>query len=145
MADSNDDGLFVLVVDDSPDARDLSVAVLEEAGYSATTAKNGKEALEFLAGNPHLPRLVVLDLAMPVMNGWELLAILRSYQRLAAIPIIVVSAHEANDVSEYAQTEFVKKPFEDAALLEAVRRHYPPRRRRHTSDPSLRDTRSDAD
>lgn len=84
----------ILVVDDYDDARGALRDVLEERGYTVIEAANGQEALTFLASRPDANvRLILLDLQMPVMDGWEFLKVLRSYVRLASIPVIVVSAH----------------------------------------------------
>src|SRR5688572_15412008 len=82
----------VLVVDDEDEGRELLRDALEDAGYVVVEASNGKEALTLLttAGSPE-PCLIVLDLNMPVMTGWELLAIVKGYYRLSRIPILVIS------------------------------------------------------
>ena len=81
----------VLVVDDEPDIRDTMRAVLEAEGYSVATACNGREALDTLrSGAP--PKLVLLDLTMPVMNGYELLEHMKNDRNLSRIPVTVVSA-----------------------------------------------------
>jgi CheY-like chemotaxis protein len=84
----------ILVVDDYDDARGALRDALEERGYAVIEAANGQEALTFLASRPDANvRLILLDLQMPVMDGWQFLKVLRSYVRLASIPVIVVSAH----------------------------------------------------
>ena len=86
----------ILVVDDYADSRAAVRELLEDNGYEVTEAANGQEALNFLVA-PAKPRvqLIVLDLQMPVMNGWQFLKLLGSYVRLETIPVLVVSAHEA--------------------------------------------------
>src|ERR1041384_2658719 len=64
---------FVLIVDDDPDLLDVTSFVIENEGMAVETARNGEEALALL-GTGWLPAVVLLDLMMPVMNGWEFLA-----------------------------------------------------------------------
>ena len=80
----------ILVVEDDQDTREGLAEVLAVAGYLVRTAANGKIALEQARENR--PDLIVLDLAMPVMNGWQFLEVQRRDPRLAAIPVIVASA-----------------------------------------------------
>ena len=80
----------VLLVDDDPDIRESICMVLEAEGYSVETAANGAEALEKLRDLP-LPSLVLLDLMMPVMNGWRFLELVNGGQP-ATFPVVVVSA-----------------------------------------------------
>lgn len=79
----------VLVVDDDEDVRDSVATILRDEGYHVETAANGKEALEKLERIPP-PGAVLLDLMMPVMNGWSTLEALR--KRGPAPPVVVVSA-----------------------------------------------------
>lgn len=83
----------MLVVDDYADARESIREMLEELGHQVVEAANGQEALNYLIFNQEAEvNLIVLDLQMPVMNGWEFLKLLGSYVRLARIPVLVVSA-----------------------------------------------------
>jgi len=83
----------VLVVDDDASIRETVSDVLQEEGYLVLCAENGKTALELLASAQ--PSLVLLDLMMPVMSGWEVLEELGARDELAHIPIVVVSAMHA--------------------------------------------------
>jgi CheY-like chemotaxis protein len=85
----------VLLVDDYDDARAIVREALENAGYHVVEASNGQQALHLLVTAPRERfALIVLDLQMPVMDGWQLLELLRSYVRLSKIPVIVVTAGE---------------------------------------------------
>lgn len=85
----------ILLVDDYEDARVSVREALESSGYSVIEAANGQQALDTLVTLPVRVAMVILDLQMPVMNGWQLLELMRCYVGLSAIPVIVVTAHEA--------------------------------------------------
>jgi CheY-like chemotaxis protein len=83
----------VLVVDDDDETRTLFADTLREHGYLVVEARNGKEALAALLAM-ELPTVILLDLSMPVMSGWEVLRVMRSIVRLSRIPVVLVSADE---------------------------------------------------
>lgn len=104
----------VLVVDDDVDAVDALGQILEYEGYTVATAYDGREALEYLHRHP-APNLIVLDLMMPIMNGWELRAELAKVPTLAKIPIVVMTA-----LAQAAKIEadaIVAKPIDLKRLL----------------------------
>src|SRR5258708_37448244 len=82
---------YVLVVEDDQATREALLAVLHARGFAAIGAADGREALDHLHEHP-LPCLILLDLMMPVMNGWEFRQHQRNDSRLAAIPVLVLSA-----------------------------------------------------
>jgi CheY-like chemotaxis protein len=87
----------VLVVDDYDDARASMRDILEDLGQHVTEAANGRDALHFLIFHREVKvKLIILDLQMPTMNGWEFLTLLRSYVRLALIPVVIASAHASS-------------------------------------------------
>jgi CheY-like chemotaxis protein len=115
----------VLVVEDDEDIRADLTAILRIKGFSVEEAANGHEALARLR-NGVLPCLVVLDLMMPFMNGWELRAEMRADVELAAIPVVVVSGKGriADDEAEtLAPAAVLVKPFELSELLDVVGRY----------------------
>jgi len=93
----------ILVVDDEPDIRLFLKTVLEDAGFEAMTADNGKHALERI--KDHKPDLISVDLVMPRMGGLKLIKYLQKNPQLAGIPFIVVTAH-ARD--ELGREDFLK-------------------------------------
>lgn len=112
-------GSTVLIVDDEPDIREAVSELLSEEGYEVLGAADGDEALR-KARACH-PSLVLLDLMMPGMNGWEFRARQKGDPELATIPVVVVSAlGRAAGVDAVA---YLEKPFELEALLSAVRAH----------------------
>src|SRR5713226_8988657 len=80
----------ILLIDDDPEIRATLDEILHECGFSVATAENGREALDWLGKNR--PRLILLELSMPVMNGFEFRAAQVKSKRLAAIPTVVVTA-----------------------------------------------------
>ena len=82
----------ILIVDDEPDIREMVRVTLSELGHEVQEAENGQAALDLLAADPDHPAcLLLVDLRMPVMDGWDLIAILKE-GRWRSIPIIVFSA-----------------------------------------------------
>ena len=116
-------GSRVLVVDDDPDILDALSEILEVEGYQVDRARNGREALQRL--EQAAPDLVLLDLMMPVMDGWEFA---RSLGPEARPPIIVLSADRnvSAKAREIGALGWLAKPFELSELLAAVRRAVPP-------------------
>jgi CheY-like chemotaxis protein len=109
----------VLVVDDDPDIRDTLRDVIEAEGFTVACASNGREALALL-GVGLRPALVVLDLMMPTMTGWELLAALRADRALVDLPVAVMSA-AGERAAPAGATWFLRKPIDLDALLELLR------------------------
>jgi two-component system, chemotaxis family, chemotaxis protein CheY len=109
----------VLVVDDDPDILEALAEILEAEGFVVRRARNGKEALEQL--EPDFPKLILLDLMMPVMDGWEFSQRMR--ERKISVPVIVLSADrnvgtKARDIGAVGH---LAKPFELNDLLQMVR------------------------
>ncbi len=109
----------VLVVDDETDIRDAVSEVLSEEGYEVASASDGIEALK--KARALRPSVVLLDLMMPRMNGWEFCAARRRDPELAAIPVIVLSA--LGRVSGLDCAGYIQKPFDLEQLVTAVRRY----------------------
>lgn len=115
----------VLIVEDDQDIRESIAEVLRDEGHAAETAAHGAEALALLRRESHPPpRLILLDLMMPVMNGWELCAELLKDARLASIPVVVLSgdARVAGKAAELHADGALAKPVSIAGLLEVVER-----------------------
>jgi CheY-like chemotaxis protein len=113
----------VLVVEDDPFLREAICEVLESEGLETTASSNGREALERLERDP-IASLIVLDLAMPTMSGWELREKLRERPDLDRIPVLVLSALVEDGVDRPAgRAEYhLGKPFNAEMLLACVRR-----------------------
>jgi CheY-like chemotaxis protein len=107
------------VVDDDRDVLEALRDVLQDAGYLVLTATNGKEALEVLDGVAR-PDLAIVDLMMPVMDGWGFVAELRAR---APIPVVVITAAGENVLANApVAAGYLTKPVNLGALLEVVRR-----------------------
>jgi CheY-like chemotaxis protein len=111
---------FVLIVDDDPDLLDVTSFVIENEGMAVETARNGEEALA-LIGTGSMPALVLLDLMMPVMNGWEFLAAVADDPLLVPIPVVVLTAAEHAEV--LGAREVLSKPMDLKELLRVVERY----------------------
>ncbi|MBD1927846.1 hybrid sensor histidine kinase/response regulator [Trichocoleus sp. FACHB-90] len=112
----------ILVVDDSPDNLFLVQTILEEEGYQITLAENGRSALAEIEQGP--PDLVLLDVMMPGMDGYEVTKRVRDNTKLPFIPILLITAHDHASVVEGLDTgadDFIRKPVQVDELLARVR------------------------
>ena len=108
----------VLVVEDDEQIREVLAEVLTDEGYAVETAENGRQALERLDGAS--PCVMLLDLMMPVMNGWQLLGELRADGRLDGMAVVVVSAaHDAEPLDGVRTC--LRKPITVDRLLSTVK------------------------
>jgi CheY-like chemotaxis protein len=112
----------ILIIEDDPDVRVTLVDLLEDAGYPVDCAANGQEALDHLRRGT-LPSVILLDLMMPVMDGWEFRREQRRDPRVANVPVIVLSALDRTRVGDLGEAAFMKKPLDFDRLLELVRRY----------------------
>jgi DNA-binding response OmpR family regulator len=110
----------VLLVEDDLDVRDTLQDLLEGEGFDVIPAANGKQAIDYLTLNdPPGADLVILDLMMPMVSGWEVLDKMTADDKLSDIPVIVLSAM-AGDRPDRAQG-LVRKPFAIETLVSAIR------------------------
>ncbi len=114
---------YILVVDDSPDNLFLTESILTEEGYQVVCAENGREALDTISSNP--PSLVLLDVMMPDMDGYEVTRWMRQKLDLPYIPILLVTAHDRPcvvDGLDAGADDFIRKPIVEVdELLARVR------------------------
>jgi CheY-like chemotaxis protein len=82
----------LLVVDDDDDIREALASVIRQEGYAVDEAPDGRVALEYLRSSPNKPCVVLLDLMMPVMNGWDLVDEIANDQALRSIPVVLLTA-----------------------------------------------------
>ena len=113
----------ILVVDDDPDVRRLVEMKLHLDGIETVSAGDGAEALEILGDQT--VDLVVLDLMMPVMDGYEVCRRMQADPALSSIPVIMLTARaQANDIEagfDIGATDYIVKPFSPRELLSRVR------------------------
>ncbi len=113
----------VLIVDDEPDNLGVSKAVLDFHGATTYVARDGKEGLDLLS--QIMPTVVLLDLSMPQMDGWQLLKEIRATPRLAHLPVIAVTAHamqgDRERVLQAGFDGYIPKPYRVATLVQDVK------------------------
>ena len=124
MVEQNNNAKSILIVEDDADIRDALTQILEFEGYRVMGVSNGLEALEYLRGTKS-PGLILLDLMMPVMDGWQFRSEQQKDEHLSGIPVIVVSADGRvyQKSAAIGAAGYLKKPVELELLLETVQRH----------------------
>ena len=108
----------VLVVEDDAGIRESVCQILEDEGFPTVSACNGKEALATLRKLSPLPRLILLDLMMPIMNGWEFYELISRDKSVSSIPVVIMSAQETN--MYFGSLRLLRKPLELDHLLSTV-------------------------
>ena len=115
----------ILVIDDDPEARAALRALMTDAGFDVAEAADGEEAIHYLTSKRNDPVLIVTDLEMPDVSGWEFINVLQAYVRLSTMPVLVVSGKQLHErpVKEDGVLEFFPKPLDVERFLAAVERH----------------------
>jgi chemosensory pili system protein ChpA (sensor histidine kinase/response regulator) len=119
---SRDDRIFALVVDDSITVRRVTQRLLERNGMRVMTAKDGVDAMSLL--QEHVPDMLLLDIEMPRMDGYEVASLVRNDARLADVPIIMITSrvgdkHRARAI-ELGVDDYLGKPYQESQLLDAI-------------------------
>lgn len=113
----------ILVVDDEPNMIDIAEAVLVEEGYKVTGAHSGKECLERLRKKK--PDLILLDIRMPGMSGWDVLKEIKRDERTRSIPVMMYTvmekSHDEETLRERGVDDYIVKPFRLDELIRKVR------------------------
>lgn len=118
----------VMIVDDEKDVVTLVRFLMEKDGYEVTDACNGADALDKLGIDPPkadvvLPDVIILDIMMPVMDGYTMQTKLQENEKAKKIPLIVLTAKgQMRDVFQHASTAFVEKPFDPKSLRDLVKK-----------------------
>lgn len=116
---------YVLVVDDDAAIREALEAVLEDEGYQVRCAANGRDALRLLQDGAGRPGLILLDLMMPVMSGWDFRVAQQRDPALAGIPVVILSADR--DIGAKAAAiqvqAYLPKPVDIEVLIKTVERY----------------------
>ncbi|RKG66391.1 response regulator [Corallococcus sp. CA054B] len=115
---------LVLVVDDYQDAREMYAEYLEFSGFRVAEAKNGQEALD--KAFELVPDVILMDLSLPVMDGWEATRRLKGDSRTKAIPVVALTGHalkgHSEDANEAGCDAYVTKPCLPDALVDQVKK-----------------------
>jgi CheY-like chemotaxis protein len=113
---------MILLVDDDYESCDALTEFLSRRGYTVQYVSNGDDALQWLAGCEVLPALILLDLVMPVLDGWGFLEKRRNDPRIAELPVVVMSScrNEMQQAKDAGGLEFVVKPIEPRLLLRVI-------------------------
>jgi chemosensory pili system protein ChpA (sensor histidine kinase/response regulator) len=122
VAPTRDDRIFALVVDDSITVRRVTQRLLERNGMRVLTAKDGVDAMSLL--QDHVPDVLLLDIEMPRMDGYEVAGHVRNDPRLADVPIIMITSrvgdkHRARAI-ELGVDDYLGKPYQESQLLDAI-------------------------
>jgi two-component system, cell cycle response regulator DivK len=117
----------ILVVEDQEDNRRILRDLLTTADYAVTEAENGEEALAAVAKQP--PDLILMDIQLPIMDGYEVTRRIKADPSLSSIPIIAVTSYALSGDEEKARAagcdDFVPKPYSPRQLLAKVRQYLP--------------------
>jgi CheY-like chemotaxis protein len=122
----------ILIVEDDTDIREALAQILEDEGYAVVSAPNGQVGLERLRAVR--PSLVLLDLMMPVMNGWQFRQKQQQDQEVAQIPVVIISADGSarREATAMGAEGFMQKPIELEDLLAMVAEHVTPSTAAHS-------------
>jgi CheY-like chemotaxis protein len=109
----------ILLAEDDEDLREAMIDTLHDAGYSVEGVGNGRDALEWLEVTAEPPKIILLDLMMPVMDGWQFLDERRKTPKVASVPVVVLSAN-GNFVEKNETVAFLRKPVRVQPLLAII-------------------------
>lgn len=112
----------ILVVDDSPDTRLMVQLILDHEGFQTIGASDGLEAWKRLESPAELPCLILLDLMMPRMNGWEFIERKKQSERLKSLPLVIFSAAKKEESLD-KDIEYLSKPLKMDQLLDIAYRY----------------------
>lgn len=112
----------ILVIDDSADIQALLTLFLEAKGYTIECRSNGEEALTFLNSDNHMPDVILVDLQMPIMNGFTFLNFKRQIAKVREIPTVIMTGEEDTAILrlQTSHAEILKKPLTLKSVLAAI-------------------------
>lgn len=113
--------ITILIADDYDDNRELLRLLLQNAQYQVREARNGFECVQ--SAREQLPDLIMVDLSMPELDGWEVFKLLKSEAATSHIPLVAVTAHTQRDCEralKFGFSAFIPKPFRTEEMLETV-------------------------
>ena len=117
--------MSILVIEDDSAIREMLIQTLEEEGFATVSAADGLEALSYLEASSGLPCMILLDLMMPRMNGWQFRQIQQSHPAIGSIPVVLLSARPDLRLrqAEIAVDAYLAKPVNFDLLMKVVRRY----------------------
>ena len=125
VSTTKDRVVTVLIVDDSPSVRHMTSKVIQAAGWNPKTAKDGLDALEQLKASEELPAIILSDIEMPRMDGYEFAASLQRSEEFSSIPVIMITSRTADKHREKALengvSQYLTKPYEDRELIDSIK------------------------
>jgi CheY-like chemotaxis protein len=115
----------ILVVEDDGDIRETLTQCLSLYGFSVDIASNGKEALDLLESNRCDPSLILLDIMMPVMDGWEFRSLQQHHPKLSNIPVVIITAdgNAKQKAEKMGVKDGIRKPFDLEDLIEVIQKY----------------------
>lgn len=113
---------LVAVIEDDSEFRNMLRDLLEEEQYRVVAVSNGAEALEALRGES-VPNVILLDVSMPVMDGFDFLRFRNEDPRLAAVPVVLVTNAKPNERPTIGVNDVVRKPIDIDEILYAIKRY----------------------
>lgn len=114
---------LVLVIDDDPDVRESIAEALSEEGFKVATANNGREALKVLQQQETKPCMILLDLMMSTMDGYQFLEAKRTEPSLESLPVALLTASSIFDRSRVGNVPVVAKPIKLPKLINLVSKY----------------------
>jgi len=121
---SNTGSNTILLIEDDDSIREITQELLESEGYHVATAANGHAALELLHSmRDNLPCLILLDLMMPVMDGWQFMEKKRIDPQLNAIPVVAFSALEERKISAARTDDVIRKPINPDVMIKVIKKY----------------------
>ena len=117
--------MTILVIEDDSALREMLVQTLEDEGFAVVSATDGMEALTYLQTAVELPCVILLDLMMPRMNGWQFREIQQNHAAIGSIPVVVLSARPDLRArqAEIAVDAYLSKPVNFDLLMQIIRRY----------------------
>ena len=116
----------ILLIEDDDSIREITQELLESEGYGVSSAANGQAALDVLSQMDPLPCLILLDLMMPVMDGWQFMEKKRLDPRLNAIPVVAFSALEERKISAAKTDDVIRKPINPDVMIKVIEKYCTP-------------------
>ncbi len=112
----------ILVIEDDPDIREVISVLLSIEGFEVVSSPDGQDGLDYLHSAATLPDVILLDLVMPVKDGYQFRREQIQDERLSNIPVIVMTANQMSDPQAFAGVAFLRKPVALDQLISSIRR-----------------------